>query len=81
MSKVIYSRDEALLVVGGRRYVFVPAASAWCGKCAFRGGAVLDAYGGCWYVCRFPHCRSGCKCRKASRKDGRYGYWRRKNET
>lgn len=82
MSKVVYSRDEALLVGDGCEYVFVPADGRQCHKCAFRGRMVIHRmlYGVYWFECHFPARGPERKCKKTFRKDGKYGYWRWNDE-
>lgn len=63
----VFSRDEAMSVLNGRRYVFVVQESQYidnCVRCALRGL--------CWYNIRPMPKRC---CTRRSRLDGRTGYW------
>lgn len=64
----VFSRDEAMSVLNGRRYVFVVQESQYidnCVRCAWRGP--------CWYNIRPMPKRC---CTRLSRKDSRTGYWK-----
>lgn len=81
MPKVVYSRDETLLLVGDQEFVFVPTPAPRCAECAFCGRKVCSPryralY---WYECRYPRTGPDRKCRKTFRKDRSYGYWRLAN--
>lgn len=64
----VFSRDEAMSVLNGRRYVFVSQESPFidnCARCAFVAP--------CWCNARPMQAR---RCTRLSRKDARTGYWK-----